>query len=122
MKLNKKTKIIFLIILSLVVIAVGVFFYLSNVDNEGTGSKTLNNKMEKITTEFYNENIKGKVIGVNKQIVTLKDLKKQNYDISDFERAKCDLESFAYVIIKDPQETDKAKIKFTIENHLKCGK
>ena len=82
----------------------------------------LEEKMTAMVSSFYEKNIKGKVIGVHRQIVTLEDLQKQDYDISVFIKSSCKLESFSYVILEDAQETDVAKIKYTVENHLDCQK
>ena len=97
-----------------------VFSSLEGKNREVNDEYNLEEEMAEMVSSFYDKNIKGKVIGVDKQIVTLKDLQSQAYDINHFIIAECDLESYSYVVLDDPQETDVKKIKYTIEHHLDC--
>ena len=114
---NKNIIILTSITLMILIIFIPIIIFGSKISKD-----TLEKEMETMVSEFYDNNIKGKVIGMNRQIVTVEDLKNQGFDISLFEKAKCKLESFSYVILEDPKEEDISKIKYTVEHHLDCKK
>lgn len=120
---NKKfTFIIALIVL--VVALIGTIFLVNN--RQEASAKALEKEMTNLTSRYFDEFIRSKVIGINKQIITIDTLEKANYDISKlkdpYTGQTCDKEnSFSYIIINDPAETDYDKISYTVENHLKCG-
>lgn len=48
-------------------------------------------KFRKIAIEYYEKELKGKVVGINEYTVTLKNLKDRNYDVSEIVNQKeCD--------------------------------
>ena len=86
----------------------------------------LEKDMTSMVSKYFDENIRGKVIGINKQIVTIETLENAGHDIKNLKDPNsgtaCDkTESFSYVVIADPAETDYDKITYSVENHLSCG-
>ncbi len=80
----------------------------------------LNNEMTKLASKYYEENIKGKVIGVDQHEITLEAIKDKGFLNIDG-LSKCDpKESKSYVIVENPIEEDIKKIRYKIENHLVC--
>jgi len=82
--------------------------------------------MKSIASKFYDEKIRAKVIGMDNQIIYLKDIEENGYDISKIIDPKdgttCDKEkSYAVVKAENPSEIDYDKIKYTVENHLVCA-
>lgn len=48
-------------------------------------------KFRKVAIEYYEKELKGKVVGINEYTVTLKNLKDRNYDVSEIVNQKeCD--------------------------------
>lgn len=119
-KLIKSDKSILIVatLCFIIVVAVTIATVI-NKDAHATG--TIEDKMIALTTEFYENEIAGKVIGVDRQIVSLDILKKLNYDVTPFDKAKCNFsESKAYINIENSAETDINKIEYSIELDLKC--
>lgn len=75
-------------------------------------------EMTNLVKDYYENNIKGNVIGIDKQKVTITDLKNADMNVSKLE--KCNEDSYSYVIINNPMEAEKDKIEYSIENHLDC--
>ena|GEM_PF-6153155 len=91
-----------------------------------TSAADLESNMKTMASRYFDEKIRGNVIGINKQIISVGTLEKAGYDISGLKDPEsgiaCDKEnSFSYIIIGDPAETDYDKITYTVENHLSCG-
>lgn len=110
--------IVVLIVIVSVIIIIGQLRKISAND--------LEKDMTSMVSKYFDENIRGKVIGINKQIVTVETLERAGYDIKNLKDPNsgtdCDkVESFSYVVIADPSETDFDKIVYSVENHLKCG-
>lgn len=74
-------------------------------------------EMERLTTQYYERNIKGKVFGVNRQKVTVQALEDAGYDVSKISVENKE-KAYAFVIIADPHEKDVDKIEYKIEVHL----
>jgi hypothetical protein len=70
--------------------------------------------------KYYDTDIKGKVLFVNQQQVSLTDLEKANVDIKEFTKESCDKSS--YVLLKFTLD-DKGlpKGNYQTEVHLICG-
>lgn len=111
-----KYKIILIVAILFLVIMITYVLYKSN------SRINLEEKLLSIVETYYNDKIKGKVIGIKEQIVTLNTLEKAEYDITIFKEANCDLEeSYSSVILEDPNETNLDKIKYSIQCYLKCS-
>ncbi len=89
----------------------------------GTGCyynyEKLEEEMTTKASSYYEEYLKGYVVGVDQHKITLEDLKNKDYNINNFIKRKCELDS--YVLIKleaDEQHTDNDN--YDIENHLTC--
>ena len=111
----KNKKKVAVLVIALVVVGVGIF--------AGTtfANPNLDGEMNKVVDSFYNDRIRGKVIGIKKQLVTLSALDKAGYDVSALKNAGCNMDNtFAYVVLEDPNETEFDKIKYTIEITLAC--
>ena len=118
---NKSTWVVAVIVVLIVIVSVMIII--------GQLRKISANDLEKdmtsMVSKYFDENIRGKVIGINKQIVTVETLERAGYDIKNLKDPNsgtaCDkVESFSYVVITDPAETDYDKISYSVENHLTC--
>lgn len=89
-----------------------------------TREKELEAKMKEYASDFYEKNVKDYMNGIDAQKVTIADLKKQGYDtdllVDPTSGTACTAESYATIKIKNPD--DVANSKYTVENHLVCGK
>jgi hypothetical protein len=77
--------------------------------------------MTELTTQYFNSNVRGKIIGVDRIEVSIKDLVQAGLDI-DFLKNCDQKESKSSITIKNPKETESAKVEFSTKNHLICGK
>lgn len=114
MKVNLKSRksIIFLIISIVIVIALTLLLvhYFNN--------KKLNNELEKITINYYNNEFVETMPGLLKRNgmlkITLSSLKQLDKDVTLFEKNNCNLEN-TYIIL-----TYNEKTNYDIETHLEC--
>lgn len=122
-KLTKILKVWGLPIFAVLIFISALIFSEKGEDNPNINKDIdLETEMSELVSSFYDKYIKGMTVGIHRHIVTLKDLEAQEYNINHFTILECDMESFSYVILDDPMETDIAKIKYTIEHHLDCKK
>jgi hypothetical protein len=86
----------------------------------GTNYSKLEKDLADKATKYYNDDIKGKVLFVDQQQVSLSDLEKAKVDITEFTKESCDKSS--YVLLKFTLD-DKGLPKgdYKIETHLICG-
>lgn len=121
--LNNKTYLGIIMVFLLAIICVGVVVIINN--QQKSSAKNLEKEMSSLTSQYFDEFIRSKVIGINKQIITIETLEKANYDTSKltdpYTGKACDKQnSYSYIIINDPAETAYDKITYTVENHLVC--
>lgn len=114
-KNNKK--IIFIFLVSIIIIICLICIILFN-----NKELKLKKQFRIYASDYYDNNIKGTKIGIDRQTITLEKLKENGYDISLFDKENCDMRSYVYIILKDSNETDISKIEYTIEYHLTCEK
>lgn len=90
----------------------------------GAGSKvdfkSLENQLINEVTKYYNDNLKGMVIGVNEHKVTLSHLEASGVDISKYTEADCDVESYSLVKLTLDEENNVVG-EPVVENHLSCA-
>ena len=72
--------------------------------------------MTDLATSYYESNIKGKVLNVNISKITVADLEQAGLDVSKLQCSKED--SYALVIVANPNETDLSKISYTVKPHV----
>jgi len=116
--MNKRIKTI----CAIIIVSVILILVISNSKNQilETNEISLEDEMSMLAEKYYNEQIKGKVFGINEQIITLVALKRAKYDIKKFEKI-CDLnKSYSVIKIENPNEQNIKLIKYKIENHLNC--
>ncbi len=118
MKKRKNTSYKFIVKKNMIIITVSLLVLFLFLSYKIYNSKE--NIMKRYVSKYYDETIRGKVIGIDRQIVTIRDLEKAGFNINEF-KEKCNMEeSFSYVILENPKERDIEKIKYTVENHLVC--
>lgn len=76
--------------------------------------------LKKDVLNYYNENLKDMVIGVNQHKVTLSHLEASGVDISKYKDADCDVESYALVKLTLDDENNVVG-EPVVENHLSCA-
>lgn len=106
MKEEKEVKIKILFIILLIIIVTGCHYNYEQLESE------MNDK----ALSYYEEHLKGYIVGVNQHKITLKDLDNQNYNINKFIKQECELDS--YVLIKFMPDEDNDD--YEIETHLTC--
>ena len=87
---NKKIYKKLIIIIVVVILSITVFFAIKNIINK----KNLKNKFKDYISDYYEIFSKQNVFGVtegDKLTYSLQDLKELKYDISSFEKNKCNL-------------------------------
>ena len=80
-KLNPKTRNIIITIVLLVLLGLIIVSYLGSSDR-------YIDKMGKLSIQYYEKNIKGKVFGLDRHIVTIETLEKNQYELGVLK--KCD--------------------------------
>lgn len=121
LKLKKilKSKKVLIGISIVIFLAILILFSIYKITN---AEEYVNNKMTKLVTKYYEENIKENAIGTGRLIVTLQTLKDAGFNIRAVKGkrgvSKDLTKAFSYVIIENPEETDAAEIVYIIENHL----
>jgi len=85
-------------------------------DNFSALEKELSEKALK----YYEDYIKGKVLGVNNHQITLDALEKAGVDIKNFSKKSCDRSSYALIKL-NLNENGEAIGNVEIENYLICG-
>ena len=116
---SKKLKKPLIAIITIVIIAIVTTIVIYKVTYT---QEYANKKMTKIVAKYYEENFKENSAQIGRLIVTLQTLEDAGYSIKGITGkpgVSKDLnQAFSYVIIENPEETDKDKIIYTIENHL----
>ena len=77
---------------------------------------------EELTTKssaYYEEYIKGFVLGISHHKITLDALKTSGVDIENFDKRECDLESYSLIKLTVDEDGVPAD-KYEVENHLTC--
>ncbi len=121
-KVNRRAVVVLIIsIVVLLLVLLGVIY----LTKEKDGSDNLKSNFEELVKTYFEKNIKGNVINVSQQKVTLKTLKSMNYNTTIMKNAstgkECNLENtYGLVIIENPEETEKANIRYKIEVRLDC--
>ncbi len=95
----------------------------------GCGKKdysALEKELSKKAGEYYETNIKDKVIMAGaqqnvQQKVTLEALEKTNVDISKFTKKKCDTTESYALVIYSTDDSGYQTGDYKVENHLVCG-
>lgn len=85
----------------------------------GTDYTKLEKDLTTKASKYYEDNLKGKVLGVTSHQVTLTALQAAKVDVTEFTDAKCKTTSYALINLKF---NDKREITgYSVENHLSCG-
>ncbi|MDD2181264.1 MAG: hypothetical protein PHW32_02720 [Bacilli bacterium] len=82
--------------------------------------KALETELESLAGKYYEEQLKGKVLGLDEHHITLKSLEDVNYDISKFVKENCDKTSYSLVQLT-LDENREVVGDYKVENHLTCG-
>jgi uncharacterized protein YcfL len=71
-------------------------------------------KFEKVAVQYYEKELKGKVVGIDEYTITLKALKIKNYDVSGIVNAEtnkeCDETSSVIITVKDKSYETKVNL------------
>lgn len=114
-----KSKMFWIVVVIVVILTTIISFSVYKITNS---EEYVNNKMTKLVTKYYEEDMKENTIGVNRLIVTLQTLKDAGFNIRGVKGkagVSTDLsKAFSYIIIENPDEIDRGKVVYTIENHL----
>lgn len=118
LKTNQKNiYILFLILLALI-----IFLYILIKNNTEKNKFTdYNKELTKLVDKYYREKYLGKVNGLNTFNISLEDIINENYAVKDL-KSHCKISSFGEVIIDNPGELNKDKVKYTIVPHYSCDK
>lgn len=81
---------------------------------------SLEKELTEKATKYYDDYIKGKVLGVNNHQITLDALEKAGVDIKNFSKKSCDRSSYALIKL-NLNENGEAIGNVEIENYLICG-
>ena len=71
------------------------------------------------SSAYYEEYIKGFVLGISQHKITLEALKTSGVDIENFDERECDLESYSLIKLTLDDEGVPAD-EYEVENHLTC--
>lgn len=108
-------KFSFLAVLLVAFIVVGCTGNADNVD-----FAALENDLTNDVTQYYNDNLKDMVIGVNEHKVTLEQLEAGGVDIDKYIEADCDIESYSLVKLTLDEENNVTG-EPVVENNLSCA-
>lgn len=81
----------------------------------------LEEKLTELSKQYYEEQLKGKVKGFNMHEISLEQMEKAGYDISEFKEKKCDLTSYSFIKLELDENREVIGDNYEVENHLKCG-
>jgi len=81
---------------------------------------SLEKELTEKATKYYEDYIKGKVLGVNNHQVTLTALENVGVDIKNFAKKSCDRSSYALIKL-NLNENGEPTGTIAVENHLICG-
>lgn len=81
----------------------------------------LEKEITNIAETYYQDEVKGKVIGIEEYRITLAILESSGYDVNIFRENNCDFDkSYSNIIIDDPNEINTQNINYSIKVHLSC--
>lgn len=107
-----------------IVVLFVVTFVITGLMCCGCGKKTYSKLEEEMTTlasNYYEEQLKGVVLGFNEHQVSLEMMEKVGYNINNFINKNCDKSS--YSVIKLTLNEDREVIgDYEVENYLTCKK
>lgn len=102
------------------IIIVLVMFMLVVTGCGKSNYKILEKELTDLSGKYYEEQLKGKVLGLNSHIVTIEALQTAGYDVTNFTNKKCDKTSYSLIVLELDENRDVVG-DYKVENHLTCG-